>query len=154
MHSCTTFVKQNNILWWSSVCDSTVCIIFQQYTSFFYPFTTMFESLTSSAFTDENQGMKLASLLPRFSRHLLQLLGYCFRKVWKACVWKKTVLEWVSSLSKEWTLLPLFSIFHSCDYSLMGIRNWNVNYWKIGDWQAQRQMEIRKLLGCVFFLLF
>ena len=101
--------------------------------------------------TDENQGMKLASLLPRFSRHLLQLLGYCFRKVWKACVWKKTVLEWVSSLPEEETLLPLFSIFHSCDYSLMGIRNWNVNYWKIGDWLAQRQMEIRKLLGCVFF---
>ena len=74
-------------------------VFFQQYTSFFTHFTTMFESLTSSA--DENQGMKLASLLPRFSRHLLQLLGYCFRKVWKACVWKKTVLEWVSSLYRR-----------------------------------------------------
>ena len=136
---------------WSSVCDSKVGIFFQQYTSFFLPIYYYVWKSHKLSLTDENQGMKLASLLPRFSRHLLLLLGYCFRKVWKACVWKKTVLEWVSSLPEEETLLPLFSIFHSFDYSLMGIRNWNVNYWKIGDWQAQRQMEIRKLLGCVFY---
>ena len=138
---------------WSTVRDSTVCI-FSAIHKLFYPFYYYVWKSHKLSLTDENQGMKLASLLPRFSRHLLQLLGYCFRKVWKACVWKKTVLEWVSSLPEEETLLPLFSIFHSCDYSLMEIRNWNVNYWKIGDWQAQRQMEIRKLLGCVFFLLF
>ena len=126
-------------------------VFFSAIHKLFYPFYYYVWKSHKLSLTDENQGMKLASLLPRFSR---QLHGYCFRKVWKACVWKKTVLEWVSSLPEEETLLPLFSIFNSCDYSLMEIRNWNVNYWKIGDWQAQRQMEIRKLLGCVFFLLF
>ena len=127
-----------------------------KYTIESFAFQNPFNQSHKFSLTDENRGTKLASLLPRFSRHLLQLL--CKLLLWKdllerVCLLKETPISNklpIHSFVQKNVILFFFNISFSwkeldSNTLLMEIRIWVVNYWNIGKLArkaANRNSEI------------